>query len=81
MKLVVINKLSEEKLAELQNAVPGSVVEAYKSPKEALPHVSDADAIALWGFQDIAPLHCSSSQSSAGYTPFLTVSNVFSPRK
>ena len=56
MKLVVINKLSEEQLAELQNAVPGSVVEAYKSPKEALPHVSDADAIALWGFQDIAPL-------------------------
>lgn len=69
MKLVVINKLSEEKLAELQNAVPGSVVEAYKSPKEALPHVSDADAIALWGFRT---LHRSLQQlpESAGYTPF-----------
>ena len=32
----------------MKKAVPGSVVEAYKSPKEALPHVADADAIALW---------------------------------
>lgn len=56
MKLVVVNKLSDEKIKELEEAVPGSVVEAYKSPKEALPHVSDADAIALWGFQDVEPL-------------------------
>ena len=47
MKLVVINKLSDEKINALKKAVPGSVVEAYKSPKEALPHVADADAIAL----------------------------------
>ena len=56
MKLVVINKLSDEKIDALKKAVPGSVVEAYKSPKEALPHVADADAIALWGFQDVEPL-------------------------
>lgn len=56
MKLVVVNKLSDEKIEALKNAVPGAVVEAYKSPKEALPHVSDADAIALWGFQNVEPL-------------------------
>lgn len=55
MKLVVVNKLSDEKIAALQEAVPGSVVEAYKSPKEALLHVSDADALALWGFQNVEP--------------------------
>lgn len=56
MKLVVVNKLSDEKIESLKNAVPGAVVEAYKSPQEALPHVSDADAIALWGFQNVEPL-------------------------
>lgn len=56
MKLVVVNKLSDEKIKALQEAVPGSIVEAYKSPKEALPHVADADAIALWGFQNVEPL-------------------------
>ncbi len=56
MKLVVVNKLSDEKIEALKSAVPGAVVEAYKSPKEALPHVSDADAIALWGFQNVEPL-------------------------
>ena len=55
MKLVVVNKLSDEKIAALKEAVPGSIVEAYKSPKEALPHVSDADALALWGFQNVEP--------------------------
>lgn len=56
MKLVVINKLSQEKIDALQKAVPGSVVEAYPDPKAALPHVADADAIAMWGFQDAEPL-------------------------
>lgn len=56
MKLVVINKLGPDKIEALEKAVPGSVIEAYKSPKEALPHVADADAIALWGFQDAEPL-------------------------
>lgn len=56
MKLVVVNKLAQDKIEALQEAVPGSVVEAYKSPAEALPHVEDADAIALWGFQDAEPL-------------------------
>lgn len=55
MKLVVVNKLSDEKIAALKEAVPGSIVEAYKSPKEALPHVADADALALWGFQNVEP--------------------------
>ena len=56
MKLVVVNTLSPEKIQALQEAVPGSIVESYKSPKEALPHVADADAIALWGFQNVEPL-------------------------
>lgn len=56
MKLVVANPLSEEKINQLKKVVPGAVVEAYKNPKEALPHVSDADALALWGFQDVEPL-------------------------
>ncbi|MEE3452956.1 D-2-hydroxyacid dehydrogenase [Dialister sp.] len=55
MKLVVVNKLSDEKIAALKDAVPGSIVEAYKSPREALPHVSDADALSLWGFQNVEP--------------------------
>lgn len=56
MKLVVINKLSAERVAALQSAVPGSVVEAYPSVKEALPHLADADAVAMWGFQDAEPV-------------------------
>ncbi len=56
MKLVVANPLSEEKIKQLEKVVPGAVVEAYKNPKEALPHVADADALALWGFQDVEPL-------------------------
>lgn len=56
MKLVIVNKLSPEKIEDIQKSVPGSVVEAYKTPAEALPHVHDADAIALWGFQDVEPL-------------------------
>ena len=56
MKLIVINKLSEKMIEELRSAVPGSVVEAYPSPKEALPYLADADAIALWGFQDAEPI-------------------------
>lgn len=50
MKLVILNKISEEKLTEFRNAVPGSVIESYPSPRDALSHVSDADAIAMWGF-------------------------------
>ncbi len=56
MKLVIINKLSEEKLAALRSAVPGAVIESYKSPKEAIPHLADADAVAMWGFQDAEPI-------------------------
>lgn len=55
-KLVVINTLKPEKLAALEAAVPGIVIEAYPHVKEALPHVGDADAIAMWGFQDAEPL-------------------------
>ena len=55
MKLVILNKISEEKLTEFRNAVPGSVIESYPSPCDALPHVSDADAIAIWGFQNVQP--------------------------
>ena len=56
MKLVIINTLSEDKIESLKKAVPGAIVESYKSPKEALPHVADADAIAMWGFQDAEPI-------------------------
>ena len=55
MKLMILNKISEEKLTEFRNAVPGSVIESYPSPRDALPHVSDADAIAIWGFQNVQP--------------------------
>lgn len=55
MKLVILNKISEEKLTEFRNAVPGSVIESYPSPRDALSHVSDADAIAMWGFQNVQP--------------------------
>ena len=55
MKLVILNKISEEKLTEFRNAVPGSVIESYPSPCDALSHVSDADAIAMWGFQNVQP--------------------------
>ena len=56
MKLVIINTLSEDKIKSLKKAVPGAIVESYKSPKEAIPHVADADAIAMWGFQDVEPI-------------------------
>ena len=56
MKLVVANPLSEDKIKQLEKVVPGAIVESYKNPKEALPHVGDADALALWGFQDVEPL-------------------------
>ena len=56
MKLVIINTLSEDKIKSLKKAVPGAIVESYKSPKEAIPHVADADAIAMWGFQDAEPI-------------------------
>lgn len=42
-------------MTEFRNAVPGSVIESYPSPRDALPHVSDADAIAMWGFQNVQP--------------------------
>ncbi len=56
MKLVIINKVAPERLAAIAALVPGSVVEAYASVKEAAGHVADADAIALWGFQNVEPL-------------------------
>ncbi len=56
MKLVIINKMNPDRLAAIARLVPGSVIEAYVTPGEAAAHVSDADAIALWGFQDVEPL-------------------------
>lgn len=56
MKLVIINTLKEKYMARLSAAVPGAVIEAWPTVSEALPHVSDADAIALWGFQDAEPI-------------------------
>ena len=56
MKLVIINKMAPERLAAIAALVPGSVVEAYASVKEAAGHVADADAVALWGFQNVEPL-------------------------
>ena len=56
LKLIVINNLKPDRIAALEAAVPGISIEAYRSVKEALPHASDADAIAMWGFQDAEPL-------------------------
>lgn len=56
VKLIVINKLSPDKIKYLKDAVPGAVVEAYPTMKEAFPHAGDADAAALWGFMDARPL-------------------------
>lgn len=56
MKLVVINKLNADRIAGLASAVPGSTVEAYASVRDALPHLSGADAVAMWGFQDAEPV-------------------------
>lgn len=56
MKLVVINKLSPARIAALEKAAPGTAVEAYASVKEALPHLADADAVAMWGFHDAEPV-------------------------
>ncbi len=56
MKLVIINKMNPDRLAAIARLVPGAVVEAYPSVKEAAGHVADADAIALWGFQNVEPL-------------------------
>ena len=56
MKLVIINKMAPERLAAIAALVPGSVVEAYASVNEAAGHVADADAVALWGFQNVEPL-------------------------
>ena len=56
LKLVVINQLKPDRAAALASAVPGITIESYRSVKEALPHVGDADAIAMWGFQDAEPL-------------------------
>lgn len=56
MKLVIINNVSDKKISEIRDSVQDSVVECYPTPKEALPHVFDADAIAMWGFQNAQPL-------------------------
>lgn len=56
LKLVIINKVSDERLEALRRAVPGAAVEAYASMRDALPHLADADAVAMWGFQDAEPV-------------------------
>lgn len=55
MKLVVINKLSPPASPRWKSG-PGTAVEAYASVKEALPHLADADAVAMWGFHDAEPV-------------------------
>lgn len=55
-KLAVINKLSPERIEALKSAVPGAEVVAFSSMKEALPQLGDADAVAMWGFQDAEPV-------------------------
>lgn len=56
MKLVVANPLSDDRIAALKEAVPGASVICCKSISESLPLVPDADAIAMWGFQNVEPL-------------------------
>lgn len=56
LKLIIINKVSDGRLASLRRAVPGAAVEAYASMRDALPHLADADAVAMWGFQDAEPV-------------------------
>ena len=53
MKLIVINKLSADKAADIAAAVPGSSVECYASTAEAVPHAAEADAVATWGFMPV----------------------------
>lgn len=55
-KLVILNRLTEDRLAVLQRHSPHAVVESYPNMESALPHVQDADAIAMWGFTDPTPL-------------------------
>ncbi len=55
-KLVIINHLYPDRIRPIADAVPGSVVEAYPKVKEALPHLADADAVAMWGFQNATPI-------------------------
>lgn len=56
MKLVVVNPLSPDRISALEEAAPGLSVICCKTVAEAIPLVSDADALALWGFQDVEPL-------------------------
>lgn len=56
MKLVVVNPLSSDRISALEGAAPGTSVISCKTVAEAIPLVADADAIALWGFQDVEPL-------------------------
>lgn len=55
-KLVILNRIKEDKLAALRAMAPDCEVEAYAKIADALPHLADADAVALWGFQDPLPV-------------------------
>lgn len=55
-KLVVLNHLTPERLERLQRVRPDATVEAYAKMSEALPHLEDADAVALWGSMDPLPV-------------------------
>ncbi|MDU2183677.1 MAG: D-2-hydroxyacid dehydrogenase, partial [Negativicoccus succinicivorans] len=55
-KLVVLNHLTPERLERLQQVRPDATVEAYAKMSEALPHLEDADAVALWGSMDPLPV-------------------------
>lgn len=54
--LIVLNRLSEAQLQLLQDAAPDTVVRAFAKVEDALPHLAAAEAVALWGFQDPAPI-------------------------
>ncbi len=56
IKVVILNHLTEERLQKLAEACPEITIEAFAEPEDALPHMADADALALWGYMDPRPL-------------------------
>lgn len=55
-KLIILNRVSEKKLAQLQEQCPEGHIEAYADLNAAQEALADADALALWGWVDPRPI-------------------------
>ncbi len=55
-KLVILNHMSDQKLAQLQAQCPDGHIEAYPDLDAAQEALADADAVALWGWVDPRPI-------------------------